>query len=270
MNKRRLALIGNNAGMDILCSFFCVRPEVEVVALIHSNKAGSEQTAQKYADKYGISRLLHPSRKEETNYNSFIKAIIEINPDIAICYSYDRIFDETFLSIFKGEVYNLHGALLPKYRGQNVLNWVLVNGETSTGMTLHRMNLGIDSGPIVYQKEIMIDFEDTAVTLKEKMNRKVLEILDEFLPDIVHKSIKCKNQDEKQATYFHKRNPSDGEIDWNKDPIDIYNLIRALVSPWPGAYYVHKNRKYIIDTFMKYEDVVKMQSEMKSSMDITK
>lgn len=261
--KKRLVLIGNNKGMETLCDFFCVRSEIDVVALIHSSKAGSEQAAQKYADMYGANRVLHPTRKDEEEYNHFLAQITNLHPDMAICYSYDRIFDEPFLSIFKGEVYNLHGALLPKYRGQNVLNWVLVNGETSTGMTLHKMDSGIDSGPIVYQKEIKIDFEDTAVTLKEKMDRSVSEILDIFLPDIVNGSIRTKVQDDSLATYFHRRHPEDGEIDWDRSPIEIYNLIRALVSPWPGAFYIKNNRKYVIDSFMKLEDVIKMQKAMK-------
>lgn len=264
MEKKRIALIGNNKGMETLCRFFCVQSEVDIVALIHSSKAGSEQTAQKYADKYGVKRVFHPARKDKEEYNHFLSQIKDLNLDVAICYSYDRIFDDSFLSILKEGVYNFHGALLPKYRGQNVLNWVLVNGETRTGMTLHKMDRGIDSGPIVYQKEILIDFEDTAVTLKEKMDRKVLEILNLFLPDIVNESIRTKKQDETLATYFHKRKPSDGEIDWDKTPMEIYNLIRALVSPWPGAYYIHNNRKYVIDRFMKLEDVINLQKEMKS------
>lgn len=264
MKKKRLVLIGNNQGMETLCSFFCVHTEIDIVALIHSSKAGSEQVAQKYADKYKIKRLFHPARKDKEGYHIFLRQITDLRPDLAVCYSYDRIFDEAFLSIFKGEVYNLHGALLPKYRGQNVLNWVLVNGETRTGMTLHKMDSGIDSGPIVYQKDIMINFEDTAVTLKEKMDRIVLEILDMFLPDIVNESIRAKKQDDSLATYFHKRHPFDGEIDWNKEALEIYNLIRALVSPWPGAYYIHNNKKYVIDKFMKYEDVINLQKEMKS------
>ncbi|MBR1629790.1 MAG: hypothetical protein IJ679_11090 [Lachnospiraceae bacterium] len=262
MRNKRLVLIGNNKGMETLCNFFCVRPEIKVVGLVHSSKTGSELTAQKYADKYEISRIFHPRRKDQDQYLHFLSKIRNLHPDLAICYSYDRIFDEDFLSIFNGEVYNLHGAMLPKYRGQNVLNWVLINGEESTGMTLHKVNLGIDSGPIVYQKEIKINFEDTAVTLKNKMDSKVLEILESFLPDIVSNAIKTKDQDETLSTYFHKRYPSDGKIDWNKPALDIYNLIRALVTPWPGAYYIKDNKKYVINSFMKLEDVEKMQKEM--------
>ncbi len=261
MNKR-IALIGNNKGMEILCDFFCVQTGICVVALIHSDKEGSRETAQKYADEHGIVRLYHPKRGSTEEYRVFLNRLSDLKPDIAVCYSYDRIFDEAFLSIFNGEVYNLHGALLPTYRGQNVLNWVLVNGETRTGMTLHRMDLGVDSGPIVYQKEIEIDIKDTAVSLKEKMDRAVTQILKMFLPDILSGSIHVYQQDENMATYYHKRYPTDGEIDWNKPAKEIYNLIRALVAPWPGAFYYKDGNKYVIDHYMEYEDVIRMQKEM--------
>ena len=260
--KKRIVLIGNNSGMETLCEFFCTKDEVSVVALIHSNKRGSEETAEKYARKYDIERIHHPLRKDTEKYQGFLDHLRSLKPDLAICFSYDRIFDQPFLSVFGGEVYNLHGALLPKYRGQNVLNWVLVNGESKTGMTLHQMDEGIDTGPIVYQKEIPIDFEDTAVSLKEKMNEAVTELLGRFLPDIVKGDIRVFEQNEAEATYFRKRTPEDGEFSWSWPAMDIYNLIRALVSPWPGAYYVQENEKVVIDSFMKYEEIVKKQKEM--------
>lgn len=266
MACKRIALIGNNAGMETLCNFFCDKDEVCVAALIHSDKIGSRQTAERYAEKYGILRFRHPLRKDTEEYNAFLERLGELHLDLAICYSYDRILDTSFLDVFNGNIYNLHGAMLPHYRGQNVLNWVLINGETSTGMTLHRMDAGIDSGPIVYQKEIPIEFDDTAVTLKEKMNKDAEELLVMFLPDIVSGNIVTKEQSEGEATYFHKRHPEDGEFNWDWDPMDIYNLIRALVYPWPGAYYVEKGEKIVIDRFMSFEEVVKLQNMKKASV----
>lgn len=260
--KKRIVLIGNNKGMETLCDFFLPRTEISVAALIHSDKPGSEETARKYAEQYGITHLHHPSRKDHIEYDDFLRKISGLGADLAICYSYDRIFDEPFLNAFCWEVYNLHGAMLPRYRGQNVLNWVLVNGETDTGITLHKVDLGIDSGPIVRQKQIMIAFEDTAVTLKRKMDSAAMDLLEAFLPDIINGSISTQAQDESQATYFHKRHPSDGEIDWNRPAVEIYNLIRALVSPWPGAYYYLDDRKYIIDCFIKLEDVIALKEQI--------
>ncbi len=260
--KKRIALIGNNAGMVALCDFFREHDEVTVIALIHSDKPGSEQIAEKYAEEFGIERIWHPSRKNADQYKAFLDKISKLNLDLAICYSYDRIFDKAFLDIFNGEVYNFHGALLPKYRGQNTLNWVLVNGEEYTGMTLHRMDEGIDTGPIVSQKKIIIEQEDTAPTLQLKLHEAVRTLLSDFLPDIVNDSITCVPQDDAQATYVHKRRPSDGEIDWNRPAIEIYNLIRALVAPWPGAFYMRDNKKYVIDSFMTLDDVIELKEQM--------
>ena len=264
---KRIVLIGNNSGMETLCDFFCAQDNIRVVGLIHSDKEGSSQIAQSYASKYGIKRLRHPLRNERYDYENFLVELNALKPDLAICYSYDRILDKAFLDVMKRKVYNLHGALLPRYRGQNVLNWVLVNGETLTGMTLHLMDEGIDSGPIVYQKEISIDFEDTAVTLKNKMNAAAQDLLNRFLPNIIDDNIPVREQNENDATYFHKRRPADGEFFWNWSPIRIYNMIRALVYPWPGAYYMENDEKHVINQFIKYDDVMLMR---KKHLELTK
>jgi methionyl-tRNA formyltransferase len=116
------------------------------------------------------------------------------------------------------------------------VNWVLVKGESHTGVTLHHMVEGPDSGDIVGQKEVLIEFEDTAFTLYQKLCKKAKELLDETLP-LIRKGIAPRMaQNLKQGSYYGGRKPEDGKIDWAWPVMQIYNLVRAVTEPYPGAF----------------------------------
>ncbi len=128
-------------------------------------------------------------------------------------------------------------------------------------MTLHKMVEKVDAGPIALQKEVLIDRKDTAVTLREKLNNAAIELLPEFWKMVRSQELVLIEQDEAEATYVRCRKPEDGWFSWNQSAEEIYNLIRALVYPWPGAWYMAGKEKHIIQTFMEYEEVVRMKQE---------
>jgi methionyl-tRNA formyltransferase len=131
---------------------------------------------------------------------------------------------------------NLHGSLLPKYRGRAPVNWVLVNGETETGVTLHFMTEKPDAGDIVGQAAVRIAFDDTALTLFGKMEEAASRLLAELLPRIANGEIPRRPNDLARGSYFGGRRPEDGRIDWSRPAMEIYNLIRAVTRPYPGAF----------------------------------
>ena len=131
---------------------------------------------------------------------------------------------------------NLHGSLLPKYRGRAPVNWVLVKGETETGVTLHFMTEKPDAGDIVGQAAVPIAFDDTAFTLFGKMEESASRLLADLLPRIANGQIPRRPNDLSHGSYFGGRRPEDGRIDWSRPAVEIYNLVRAVTRPYPGAF----------------------------------
>jgi UDP-4-amino-4-deoxy-L-arabinose formyltransferase/UDP-glucuronic acid dehydrogenase (UDP-4-keto-hexauronic acid decarboxylating) len=140
---------------------------------------------------------------------------------------------------------NLHGSLLPKYRGRCPINWVLVNGEAETGVTLHYMTPRADDGDIVCQEKIPISDTDTARTVHDKAANTVADMLKGILPKLRDGTAPRIPQDHSQATYFGARGPEDGKIDWSQDAYKIRNLVRAVSRPYPGAFSYMGERKCI-------------------------
>ena len=180
---------------------------------------------------------------EEINHPLWQARIKEMAPDIIFSFYYRKMVGPEILSIPKEGSLNLHGSLLPHYRGRCPVNWVLVNGEKETGVTLHYMSPKPDDGDIVSQKKIEITDDDTALTLNGKLTGLAARMLDEILPAIKDGSAPRIPQDKGAASYFGGRNPADGEIDWSQDAPMVRNLVRAVTRPYPGAFSYLGNRK---------------------------
>lgn len=173
---------------------------------------------------------------EDVNTPDWIGKIDAMTPDVIFSFYYRNLLGKEILNMPSSGAYNLHGSLLPAYRGRCPVNWVLLNGEERTGVTLHYMVEKADAGDIVGQKEVIIDSKDTAVTLYKKLCEKARELLGELLPLIKNGSASRYPQDLQAGSYFGGRKPEDGKIDWNRPVIQIYNLIRAVTKPYPGAF----------------------------------
>jgi UDP-4-amino-4-deoxy-L-arabinose formyltransferase/UDP-glucuronic acid dehydrogenase (UDP-4-keto-hexauronic acid decarboxylating) len=157
-------------------------------------------------------------------------------PDILFSFYYRSMLGKEILSIPRLCAMNLHGSLLPKYRGRAPVNWVLVNGETETGVTLHVMTEKPDAGDIVAQAVVPIAFEDTALTLYRRMEKAAQRLLSEILPRIAGGEIPRRRNELEKGSYFGGRKPEDGRIGWNRSAVEIYNLVRAVTRPYPGAF----------------------------------
>ncbi|MBU2499496.1 MAG: bifunctional UDP-4-amino-4-deoxy-L-arabinose formyltransferase/UDP-glucuronic acid oxidase ArnA [Proteobacteria bacterium] len=180
---------------------------------------------------------------EDINHPLWIKRIRDFEPDILFSFYYRTLLRPAILDIPPSGCLNLHGSLLPKYRGRCPINWVLINGEKETGVTLHYMTPRPDDGDIVSQEKIPITPDDTARSLHEKTARAAAEMLDSILPLINKGTAPRRPQDHGRATYFGGRRPEDGEIDWEKTAADVRNLVRAVTRPYPGAFSFAGDRK---------------------------
>jgi methionyl-tRNA formyltransferase len=150
----------------------------------------------------------------------------------------------------------VHGGKLPEYRGANVLNWAIIRGEEEIGVTFHLVDRLIDTGPIIFESKLKINKVDTALTLQKRMAVEIEDILYKLLPLFIENKLLYKEQSKINANYHKKRRPEDGLFDWTFSDEEIYNLIRALVYPWPGARYFDRSGQLIvIDQFMTMEDI---------------
>jgi methionyl-tRNA formyltransferase len=212
-------------------------------------------------DDDGIKKLWHDSLvkiSQENGLNTLIgmrlsdpmviNQIKSINPEIIFCLGGTQIVPEDILRVPTLGCLNIHPALLPKYRGRYSTVQALFNGEKYTGVTLHWMDKGMDTGPIIMQEKILIESNDTAKTLYDKFTALGEKLFSEFL-DIwqSNSEIKSRPQDEKKATSFPKMLPNNGEIDWSWDGEKIRNFIRAMTfEPFPPVSFMLGDKKMVI------------------------
>lgn len=180
---------------------------------------------------------------DDINHLLWVERIKEMKPDILFSFYYRNLVGKKILDLMPLGALNLHGSLLPRYRGRCPVNWVIINGEKETGVTLHYMTPQPDDGDIVGQKQVNIDYDDTALSLYNKIEIASAGLLDELLPKIREKRTDRIPQDHLPASYFGGRKPEDGEINWEQNASDVRNLVRAVTRPYPGAFSYIGNRK---------------------------
>ncbi|MEG0279664.1 MAG: bifunctional UDP-4-amino-4-deoxy-L-arabinose formyltransferase/UDP-glucuronic acid oxidase ArnA [Morganella sp. (in: enterobacteria)] len=183
---------------------------------------------------------------ENVNHPLWVDRIRELKPDVIFSFYYRDMLSEDILNLAPKGAFNLHGSLLPKYRGRAPINWAVLNGETETGVTLHKMVTKADAGDIVAQEKVTIGENDTSLIVHGKVREAAEVLLNKTLPLIEAGSYKATAQDESQASYFGRRCADDGLIEWEKPAVQIYNLVRAVTEPYPGAFTFLGERKMVI------------------------
>jgi len=183
---------------------------------------------------------------EDANHPLWIERIAKLDPEYIFSFYYRNLLSEPLLALAKKGAFNLHGSLLPRYRGRAPANWVLVNGETETGVTLHRMVKRADAGAIVAQQRVAIERSDTGLTLHAKLRTAASDLLRDTLPNMLQGKITETPQDESKATVFGRRTPADGKLVWAKPAEELFNLVRAVTRPYPGAFCAVGEHKLIV------------------------
>lgn len=172
---------------------------------------------------------------EKVKDENFIKQIEKLNPDIIVVAAYGQILNEKILNLPKYGCINIHGSLLPKYRGAAPIQWSIINGEEKTGVTIMYMEKGLDTGDMILKKEIPINKEDTYGSVHDKMSLVGAEAVIEAIEMIEKGNVNAQKQDDTLSSYAVMISKDIGHIDWNKNSNEIINLIRGL-NPAPIAY----------------------------------
>jgi UDP-4-amino-4-deoxy-L-arabinose formyltransferase/UDP-glucuronic acid dehydrogenase (UDP-4-keto-hexauronic acid decarboxylating) len=169
-----------------------------------------------------------------------------LQPAVIYSFYYRYLIPESVLGLAPLGAFNMHGSLLPAYRGRAPVNWMLVNGEREAGVTLHYMVARADAGDIVGQRSVEIDDSDNALTLYRKLVPLGVELIDELHPKIVADTAPRRKMNLSKGSYFGRRKPEDGRIDWRWPARRIFNLVRAVTHPYPGAFCFVGGRKLLV------------------------
>jgi methionyl-tRNA formyltransferase len=176
--------------------------------------------------------VLQPARARD---EQFVAELRGLKPDLIVVVAYGHILPPAILELPKFGCLNVHTSLLPKYRGAAPIQWAIANGETETGVTVMRMDAGLDTGAIVSQRRTTILPEDNSPTLHDRLARLGAELLAQTIPDFVAGKIQLVPQSAEGASHAPKIKKEDGRIDWNLPAKTIWNRLRAF-TPWPGAF----------------------------------
>jgi len=186
----------------------------------------------KLARGRGIETLM----PDDPNAPDIVERVRSLRPDFLFSFYYRQMLGAPLLAIPGKGAFNMHGSLLPKYRGRTPVNWAIIHGETETGATLHQMVEKPDAGRIVDQEAVPILPDEPAVEVFENVTGAAERVLRRSLPKLVDGSAVLRAQDLSQGGYFGGRRPEDGRIDWSESAKRVHDLVRAVAPPYPGAF----------------------------------
>lgn len=169
-----------------------------------------------------------------------------ISCEILLSVNYLFLIEKDLIDLPTRYAINIHGSLLPKYRGRTPHVWAIINGEKETGVTAHLMDEEVDNGKIVQQVVVPIEAEDTGGKVLEKFWKIYPQLVERILADIEADRIEPKTQEISEAVYFGKRTPADGQINWDWSKARIRNWVRAQAKPYPGAFTFYEGKKLIV------------------------
>ena len=176
--------------------------------------------------------ILQPGRARD---EGFLQELAQLRPDVIVVAAYGQILPRQILELPRFGCLNVHASLLPKYRGAAPIQWAILNDERETGVTIMKMDEGLDTGDILSQQSTPIGAEDDAPTLHHRLGAIGADLLVKTIPDYVADKLLARKQPDEGANYARKLTKEDGRLDWNQPARSVWNRVRAFV-PWPGAY----------------------------------
>jgi methionyl-tRNA formyltransferase len=215
-------------------------PAVDVAAIVTQpdRPKGRELKLQPPPVKVLAARQRLPVlQPERARSESFVEALKQLRPDLIVVAAYGQILPRPILELPRFGCLNVHTSLLPKYRGAAPIQWAILNDETETGVTIMKMDEGLDTGDILTQQTTPITASDDAQTLHGRLAALGAALLVKTIPDYVAGKITPRTQPADAASYARKITKEDGHLDWNLPARALWNRVRGLV-PWPGAYTV--------------------------------
>jgi len=222
--------------LGVRCLDLLIERAVNVIAVYTHEDDPHEKrwfgSVRDRARKDGIPTCT-PVRLGDPDVQGSIRAL---RPQLIFSFYYRRLIPDEILALAPLGAFNMHGSLLPRYRGRAPVNWAVLFGETTTGATLHHMAHEADAGDIVDQEAVPIGPEQTAGEVADAVADAAVRVLARRLDELQAGVAPRTPQDPAQATFYGRRRPEDGRIDWQRSPQEIVNLVRAVSHPFPGAF----------------------------------
>lgn len=187
-------------------------------------------------EKLARAHALPVITPENANDPAIVAQVRALRPDFLFSFYYRNMLGPELLALPRRGAYNMHGSLLPKYRGRVPVNWAVIMGERETGATLHQMVAKPDAGGIVDQEAVPIGPEDTAAEVFAKVTGAAEWVLARALPGLIAGTARVTPQDLSLGSYHGGRKPEDGRIDWTRSAREVHNLVRGVAPPYPGAF----------------------------------
>ncbi|MCF2133636.1 MULTISPECIES: formyltransferase [Burkholderiaceae] len=244
MNARAVVFAYHNVGARCLRVLLARGVDVALVVTHQDNpqeRIWFESVAAVAAD-YGLPAIT----PADPHAPELAEAVRAVQPDFLFSFYYRHMLPDSLLALAPRGAFNLHGSLLPKYRGRVPTNWAVLNGETETGATLHEMTVKPDAGAIVAQTPVPILPDDTASQVFDKVTVAAEQTLWRVLPALLAGDAPRLPNDLAAGSYFGGRRPEDGRIDWSLPAQQVYNLVRAVAPPYPGAFTDVSGERFIV------------------------
>jgi methionyl-tRNA formyltransferase len=253
MRFLNIAIAGNEFGVKQTYRIF--PKEVVKCIIAPSIRPHLFEPIRIFSESHNTDFLIQPKFGSE-EYVQFVDKILALKIDLLITNNYSMIIRPDLLKLLGGNAINVHWAMLPMNRGCNPVNWPVIKGESKSGITLHYMDDGLDSGDIIAQREVPIFFEDTWVSLKNRLAFESESFLQEALGSFIRDKSSRIKQDETLATFNNRLYPHSPRINFiQMSDLDIYNLIRGQVAPLQGAFVEKSGRKIYFNEFVPFERI---------------
>jgi methionyl-tRNA formyltransferase len=208
---------------------------------VNINKSG-----RVFLDDFCLKKKIPLVKNSDINNPNIIRLLKKNKIEWLLIIGWSQIAKKDLLEAPSKGCIGIHPTLLPIGRGRSPIPWAILKGLKKTGVTLFKINTGVDSGPIILQKTIKMKIKENATNLYEKVKHAHVSIIKSFIPKLVSGKFKLKYQKEEDATYWIGRKPKDGEINFHESVFTVEKLIRATTKPYPGAFYIKNNKKIII------------------------
>mgnify|MGYP001058014261 CR=1 FL=1 len=222
-----------NSGLNVLA--VCTKPD---------SKIGRGMESMPHPlKKFALTRGMVALTPTDLHLDKVARDFKKLKPDLIVLVGYGILVPAQILNLPRYGCLNIHPSLLPKYRGPSPVSSAIINGDCFTGVSVMLMDEGMDTGPVLAQKEVSINSKETTLELTDKLFRIGTDLLIDLIPSLVNQSITPAKQDELQASYSSKILKQDGRIKWNQDAEQILRQVRAF-TPWPGTFSIWRGKNF--------------------------
>ena len=235
-NKDKKILFFGFSDVGYQCLKYLIDEEYYVVGVFTHDTDPHEKQWFKTAESLAKENFIPVFKPSTLKTEKWYRKVKYMQPDLILSLYYRNIIPEEIFSQAKLGAYNMHGSYLPTYRGRAPLNWAIINGENYSGVSLHVLEKKFDTGAIVDQEKVEFGENEYVGDIQPRITESALKVFKRSLEKLLDGNPPTTPQDESKATYFGKRTPEDGRIDFNKSAREVFNLIRALSKPFPGAF----------------------------------